>query len=172
MKTWAWASGKLVLGSDGSGSKIFDPGRVGSIFCGLGQVGSGQPFMVWARIRKISPKNVKLFNFFPFGIQKNCFGSGRKVPGSKPGQPLIYCGSKVSSGRVGSGPISSIGWNVIRWTGIIRYNMVSSGSVRAAWRDDYPSKNTFIMWKMSIRLMTVCLMSFRLWRFAYYVRLD
>jgi len=26
--------------SDGSGSKIYDPGRVGSIFCGLGRVGS------------------------------------------------------------------------------------------------------------------------------------
>jgi len=34
--------------------------------------------------------------------------SGRKVPGSKPGLPLIYCRSKVSLGRVGSGPISTI----------------------------------------------------------------
>jgi len=58
--------------------------------------------MVWIRIRKISPKNVKFFHFFPSG-QKNCFGSGRKVPGSNPGRPLIYCRSKVSSGRVGSG---------------------------------------------------------------------
>jgi len=32
---------------DGSGSKIFDPGRVGPIFCGWGQIRSGQPFMVW-----------------------------------------------------------------------------------------------------------------------------
>jgi len=59
-------------------------------------VGSGQTFMVWDLILKISLKNVK----------NNCFGSGQKVPGSKPGQPLIYCGSKVSSGWVGSGPIS------------------------------------------------------------------
>jgi len=29
-----------VCVSDGSGSKIFDPGRVGSIFCGSGRVGS------------------------------------------------------------------------------------------------------------------------------------
>jgi len=36
-----------ILSSDGSGSKIFDPGRVESIFCGSGRVGSGQPFMVW-----------------------------------------------------------------------------------------------------------------------------
>jgi len=38
--------------------------------------------------------------FFPSG-QKNLFGSCRKVPGSKAGWPLIYCRSKVSSGRVG-----------------------------------------------------------------------
>jgi len=45
--------------------------------------------------------------FFPLG-QKNLFGSGRKVPGSKTGLPLSYWGSKVSSGWVGSGPISRI----------------------------------------------------------------
>jgi len=75
--------------SDGSGSKIFDPGRVGS----------GQSFMVWVWICKIFPKNNKFCNFFPSG-QKNLFGSGQKVPGLKAGQPLIYCWSKVSSGRV------------------------------------------------------------------------
>jgi len=70
-------------------------------------VGSSQPFMVWVWILKISPKNVTLFNLFPFDPKKNLFGSGQKVPRSKPGRPLIYCGSKVSSGWVGSGPISS-----------------------------------------------------------------
>jgi len=64
----------------------------------LTRVGSGQPFMVWVRISKIFPKNVKFFNFFPFRSKK--IASDRKVPRSKPGQPLIYCGSKVSSGRV------------------------------------------------------------------------
>jgi len=77
-----------LLCSDGSGQFF------------VARVGSGQPFMVCVRIWKISPKNVKFFNFFPFG-------SGQKVPGSKPGRPLIYCGSKVSSGWVGSGPIST-----------------------------------------------------------------
>jgi len=76
------------------------PGRVNFFW-----LGSGQPFMVWVRILKISPKNFKFFNFFPFGSKK--IDSGRKVPGSKPGLLLIYCGSKVSSGRVGSGPIST-----------------------------------------------------------------
>jgi len=65
----------------------------------LTRIGSGQPIMVWVRIWKISPKNVKFFNFFPFGL-------GQKVPGSKPGRPLIYCGSKVSSGRGPSLPPS------------------------------------------------------------------
>jgi len=58
--------------------------------------------MVWVKIWKISTKNVKFFNCSPFGSKKNCLGSGRKVPGSKPGWHLIYCGSKskLRSGRV------------------------------------------------------------------------
>jgi len=39
--------------------------RVGSIFCG-----SGQTFMVCVWILKISSKNVKFFNFLPFGSKK------------------------------------------------------------------------------------------------------
>jgi len=38
---------------------------------------------------------LKMSIFFPSG-KKNLFGSGQKVPRSKAGQPLIYCGSKVS----------------------------------------------------------------------------
>jgi len=80
-----------MLGSDGAGSKFFDPSRINFLW-----LGSGQPFMVW--VWKISPKNVKFFNFYPLG-QKNLFGLSQKVPGSKVDQPLIYCGSKVSSGQ-------------------------------------------------------------------------
>jgi len=54
------------------------------------------------------PLKMSNFSIFFPSDQKNRFGSGRKVPGSKPGRPLIYCGSKVSSGRVGSGPISNV----------------------------------------------------------------
>jgi len=61
----------------------------------MARVGSGQLFMVWVSIWKISPKNIKFFNLFS-SSQKNLFGLF-----------LIYCGSKVSSGWVGSGPISS-----------------------------------------------------------------
>jgi len=63
-------------------------------------VESGQPFMVWVWIGKISPKNVKFLNFFLLQVKKNLLGSGWKVPRSKAGQPLIYSGSKVSSGWV------------------------------------------------------------------------
>jgi len=59
--------------------------------------------MVW--VLKISPKNVKFFNF-SLSDKKNHFGFGQKVPGSKAGWPLICCGSKVSLGLVGSGPAS------------------------------------------------------------------
>jgi len=47
--------------------------------------------------------------FFP-SDKKYFLESGRKIPGSKVGRPLIYCGSKVSLGRVGAGtgPISKI----------------------------------------------------------------
>jgi len=54
---------------------------------------------------KFSLKTSNFAIFFPFG-QKNLICLGQKVPGSKAGRPLIYCGSKVSSGRVRSGPIS------------------------------------------------------------------
>jgi len=91
--------------SDGSGSKIFDSGQVRSNFCCLSQVGSDQPSLVWVWIWKISSKNVKFLNFCP-SSQKNVIWSGQKVPRSKQGRPLIYCRSKVCSGRVGSGPIS------------------------------------------------------------------
>jgi len=63
-------------------SKFFDPGRVRSIFCGSCRVVSGQSSMVL--VWKITLKNVKFFNFFPWG-QKNLFGLGQKVPGSKDG---------------------------------------------------------------------------------------
>jgi len=53
--------------------------------------------------------------FFTLG-QKNLFESGRKVPGSRAGQPLIYCWSKVSSGIFWSDrPYEFFGMNVTDW---------------------------------------------------------
>jgi len=87
--------------SDGSGSKIFDPGRVRSIFCGPGWVGMGRVSHLWFGFEseKFPLKMSNVSIFLPSG-QKNLFGLCRKVHGSKVGRPLIYCGSKVSSGQV------------------------------------------------------------------------
>jgi len=81
-------------------SQNFSP-RSGQFF--VEQVRSDQPSFVW--VWKISPKNTKFFSFFSFGSKKS-LGWVKKVPGSKVGRPLIYCGSKVCSG--GSRPISRI----------------------------------------------------------------
>jgi len=73
--------------SNVSGSKNFDPGRVSHLWFGFG---------------KFPHKMSNFSNFFPLGLL-NLFESSQKVPGSKAGGPFIYCGSKVSLGRVGSG---------------------------------------------------------------------
>jgi len=46
------------------------------------------------------PLKMSNFSIFFHSSQKNLFGLGQKVPGSKAGWPLIYCRSKVSSARV------------------------------------------------------------------------
>jgi len=134
MANWCKAKGRIprwlyvITHSDWYGSKIFD----------LGWLGSGQLSMVWVWVRKISPKNVKIFNLFPFRskkifsaalvhpittservrveqpnflsfslqIKKISSGQVKRYAGQRAGQPLIYWGPKVSSGRFGSGPIS------------------------------------------------------------------
>jgi len=59
---------------------------------------SGQVSHLWFGL-EIFPLKIPNFSMFlPLG-QKNLIGSGQKVPGSKTGQPLIYCGSKVCSGQ-------------------------------------------------------------------------
>jgi len=47
---------------------------------------------------------LKMSIFFPLGQKKNLVGLGQKVPGSKAGGSLIYCGSKVCSVQWGQGP--------------------------------------------------------------------
>jgi len=59
--------------------KFFDLGWVRSAIFGLG---------------------LKIFQFFFSPGQKNLIRLGQKVPGSKTGQLLIYCGSKVCSDQV------------------------------------------------------------------------
>jgi len=71
----------LVFFSDGSGSKF------------LTRVGLDQPFIVWVWIWKISPKNVKFFNFFLFGSEST------RVEGGSASY-LLRVKSKLGSGRV------------------------------------------------------------------------
>jgi len=60
----------------------------------LTRVGSDQALMVWVRIWKISPKNVKFFNFFPFGSKKITSGRVRKYPGQSRVGLLFTAGQK------------------------------------------------------------------------------
>jgi len=85
-----------VSSSDGSGSKIFDPGKVGSIFF-VAQVRSGWLSHIWfeSGFGKFTLK-IPSFSIFFLRVQKNT-----RV---KEGWPLIYCGSKVSLGQSGVGP--------------------------------------------------------------------
>jgi len=73
--------------SDGFWSKILDLGQVSHLWFGF-------------EFRKFLLKMSNFSIFFP-SDQKNLFGSSQKVPGSKAGWPLIYCGLKVSLGWVG-----------------------------------------------------------------------
>jgi len=66
----------------------------------LTRVGSGQPFMVWVWIWKISPKNVKFFNFFPMG-QKKSIQVGSESTWVKGGSAsyILRVKSKLESGQ-------------------------------------------------------------------------
>jgi len=67
-------------------------GWVNFLWLGSGRVGSA--IMVWVRIRKISPKNIKFFNFFPFGSKKFASGRVRKYPGQSRVGLLFTAGQK------------------------------------------------------------------------------
>jgi len=69
----------------------------------LARVGSGMPSMVW--VWKISHKNVKFFNFLPFGLKKISSGWVKKYPGQMRVGLLLTAGQKYA--RIGSGPIST-----------------------------------------------------------------
>jgi len=94
----------LTRSSAGSGSKYFDPGSIGSIFCCSGQVSHLWFGFEFGKF----PLKMSNFQFFSLRVKKNLFGLGQKVPGSKMGWPLIYCGSKVCSAGVGSGQVPSL----------------------------------------------------------------
>jgi len=84
--------------------------RVGSGQFFVARVGSGRVSNLWFEFKMENfPLKCQIFSL---RIKKNLFGSGQKVPRSKAGRPLIYCGSKVSSGRVRSGPITTVNLNL------------------------------------------------------------
>jgi len=76
----------------GPGQKILTWVGSGQFF--VARVGSGQPFMVWVRIRKISPKTVKFFIFFPFGSKKIASGQVGKYLGQSRVGLLFTAGQK------------------------------------------------------------------------------
>jgi len=73
--------------SDGSESKFFDTSRVGSAIFGLDLALDNFPL------------KSQISQFLPLGSKKS-HRVGSKVPRSKLGRPLVYCRSKVCSGRV------------------------------------------------------------------------
>jgi len=77
---------KIFFTHDGSG-QFFD------VWVGLGWVGSATSESVKF------PPNISFLHFFCLQIKKFS-GLGQKKPGSRAGQPLIYCGVK---GMLGSG---------------------------------------------------------------------
>jgi len=95
--------------SDGSGSKTLT--GLGQFF--VSRVGSGLVSHLWFGFG-YGKFPLKISNFSPLD-QKNLFGSDQKVPGSKAGWPLIYCGSKVCLGRVGLGQGPSLIFSKIQF---------------------------------------------------------
>jgi len=91
LKVRLYFSGKLqiVENSGGSGSKNFDPGWVGSIFCGSGRVRSGG-FEFEKFVLKMSNFSI----FCTSGQKKISLGQVRKYPGQRRDGLLFTVGQK------------------------------------------------------------------------------
>jgi len=74
-----------MVGSDGSASKIFDPGQVSHLWFGF----EFQKF----------PLKMSIFSIFFLLGQKKLLQVGSESTRVKAGWPLFYCGSKVSLGQ-------------------------------------------------------------------------
>jgi len=103
-RSWNFVVGPSTLGSDGisdgSGSKIFDPGQVGSIFCGSGRVGSAIHGL-GLNFGKFPLKMSKKFNFFTLGQEKSLWvgSESTRIEGGSASY-LLRVKSKLGSGRV------------------------------------------------------------------------
>jgi len=80
----------------GSGQKFLTPGQVKFLLLWSGRVSHLWFGFGFGKF----PLKIQKNSIFALWVKKNLVGSGQKVPGSKPGWPLIYCGSKVCSGQV------------------------------------------------------------------------
>jgi len=89
----------LVKG--GSSPKLFDPSWVNFLLLWSGWVSHLWFGFGFGKFPLKTPN----FQFFPLQVKKNLLRSDQKVPRSKKGKPLVYCGSKVYSGWVRLGPI-------------------------------------------------------------------
>jgi len=69
-------------------------------------MGPGQNLWFGFKLGKF-PLKMSNFTIFYHLVKKNLFGLGQKVPWSKAGWPLIYCGSKVSSGQFKSNRLTN-----------------------------------------------------------------
>jgi len=90
----------------GPGQKFLTGVRSGQIL--VARVRSGQPFLVWVWIWKISPKNVNFLNFLPLSL-----GRVKKYPGQSrvgllftAGQKYVWVGSDQVRANLYFKPIS------------------------------------------------------------------
>jgi len=86
----------FIITSDESGSKIFDPGQVGSIFCGSGRVSH-----FWFRFEFGKfPLKTSNFSIFSLWVKKISSGCIREYPGQRWVSLLFTTGqSKLGSGQ-------------------------------------------------------------------------
>jgi len=91
----------------GPGQKFLTRVGLGQFF--VARVGSGQPFLFGLEFRKFPLKTANFSIFFPSG-QKKLLRVGSESTRVKAGSAsyLLWVKSKLGSGRVGSGPISSL----------------------------------------------------------------
>jgi len=91
---YSWTSNRMgllgLLGVQSSSSIVIGLGHF--LWLGLGMVRSAIYGYVW--IWKISPKNVKFFNFLPFGSKKTSLGRVKKYPGQRRIGLLFTAGQK------------------------------------------------------------------------------
>jgi len=90
---------------------------------------------LWLEFGKF-PLKRQIFQFLTLQVKK--ISSGR---------PLIYCGSKESSGQVGSGPISSLQLIGIGWQNSWRYNSGPSPSFLLDFLPNQSFTQTILMFE-------------------------